>query len=189
MKVMNESTHNQIPPFHSLGSQLRHLREQSSESLAEVSGAVEIEVEKLERIEQGVERPTEDILMLLISHFGVHEGQAVELWEMAGYDQGNNNLGTFHAIQEELQSGKPILMLMALDMRTMYSDSVHITINNEGVVMQFGQMNGNKTPTPVSRVGMSITQAENVLNTLQQALLHAKYLGGPKMLPPPTDHN
>jgi hypothetical protein len=51
-------------PFKMLGSHLKYLREQLQESLMEVSGAVEIETETLYRIEQGVERPTEDILLL-----------------------------------------------------------------------------------------------------------------------------
>jgi len=39
-------------PFKTLGSHLKYLREQSSESLAEVSGAVEIDESMLEDIER-----------------------------------------------------------------------------------------------------------------------------------------
>ena len=40
--------------------------------------------------------------------------------------------------------------------------------------------------TPVARVGMSYEQAERVLDTLQRALMHAKYVGDTKFLPPPS---
>jgi transcriptional regulator with XRE-family HTH domain len=58
-------------PYKPLGAILRHLRERNRESIAEVSGAVEIDESALDRIEDGSERPSEDILMLLISHFSV----------------------------------------------------------------------------------------------------------------------
>ena len=68
---MQESKSN--APFKPLGSHLRYLREQIQESVAEVSGAVEIDMDALERFEQGVERPSEDILMLLINHFNIQD--------------------------------------------------------------------------------------------------------------------
>jgi transcriptional regulator with XRE-family HTH domain len=173
-------------PFQPLGLQLKRLREQLKESLAEVSGAVEIDIDNLERMEQGIERPSEDILMLLISHFGIQDTEALELWELAGYDQANGTVN-MQFIQDELQSGKQVVMVMALDMRTLYSDSMQTHINKEGVVLQFTQTNGQKHPMPVTRVGMSMEQAQNVVDTLQRALLHAKYLPGPKRLDAPKD--
>ena len=47
----------QQKPYQTLGKHLRYLREQHSESLAEVSGAVEIDEKLIERIEAGHERP------------------------------------------------------------------------------------------------------------------------------------
>src|SRR5579883_1980269 len=72
------------PPFALLGKQLRSLRETRRESVAEVSGAVEIDPELLERFERGEECPSEDILTLLISHFDMREQDALQLWEWAG---------------------------------------------------------------------------------------------------------
>jgi transcriptional regulator with XRE-family HTH domain len=66
---VQESKH--TPPFKTLGTHLKYLRERGAETLAEVSGAVEINEDILERIEQGSERPSEEILMLLISHFNM----------------------------------------------------------------------------------------------------------------------
>src|SRR6187399_563339 len=74
-------------PFRNLGVKLKALREKRQESLAEVSGAVEIDPDALQAIEQGSERPGEDILLLLISHFATKDELATKLWELAGYDQ------------------------------------------------------------------------------------------------------
>jgi len=167
-------------PFQILGQQLRVLRESRRETVAEVSGAVEIEADMLERIEQGKERPSEEILLLLISYFGIQEGDAVRLWESAGYSQQAEDRGTEagdHTI-------RPAMILLAIDARVMYSDGVTISGNQNGLVMHFTQAAGQDRPLPVARVGMSYVQAEQVLRTLQQALLHHQYMPSRRLLPP-----
>lgn len=175
------------PPFKSLGTRLKYLREHSSESLAEVSGAVEINEDKLELIEQGVERPSEEILMLLINHFEMQEMDAVQLWELAGYDRRNTpdilGLGT----TDDFQNGKSMVMMLAIDTRTQYSDGVDIHLNNAGVVLAFTQAAGLNQQQVVARVGMSLQQAEAVSEVLQNALIKARYSGA-KALPPPRPH-
>lgn len=177
---MSEQKHN-IPPFKTLGTHLKYLREQGRESLAEVSGAVEIDVKVLERIEQGIERPSEDILMLLISHFAMPDQEAVQLWELAGYD--GDASGKFHS-DDPIMNGKPVVMVIGLDMRTMYSDGLDITINPAGLTLNFTQAAANNHRMPVGRIGMSTEQAEQVIKTLQMALLKVRYGDGPQALPP-----
>jgi transcriptional regulator with XRE-family HTH domain len=180
----------QNAPYTTLGKHLKYVREQSQQSLAEVSGAVEIDEHTLERIESGAERPSEDILLLLISHFGVQDQEAVQLWELANYD---GEMPEQIKIEGDVRlGGKPVVMLMALDMRTIYSDGLDINCGKTGLTMNFTQLaDGNKT-NPVARVGMSYDQAEIVLQNLQKALLHVKYASGPRALPPrsqPSDSN
>lgn len=159
------------------------MRERQQESLAEVSGAVEINIDDLERIEAGQDRPSEDILSLLINHFNVQEYEAVQLWNLAGYD---GLMASREAAGQGGETGRqPAIMIIAVDVRTMYSDTAQISVNESGVVMQFSQaaING-QTNVPVARVGMSFEQAQQVLDSLQLAMLQAKYLRGPKGLPP-----
>jgi len=169
-------------PYVTLGSHLKYVREQSRQSRLEVSGAVEIDEYQLERIEAGLERPSEDILLLLISHFGVQDREAVQLWELAEYDSD---------LPEEIKpdspvqfNGKPMVMLLAVDVRTMYSDGLEVAVSPAGVTLHFTQAVGPSQRASVARVGMSQPQAEEVIRTLQQALLRAKYLGDTKLLPP-----
>ena len=168
-------------PFQLLGNRLRNLRENRRESLAEVSGAVEIDIESLERIEAGKERPSEDILLLLINHFGIQETEAIQLWETAGYPprSRDDRLGG----QGE-QFMKPTMVLLAIDARVLYSDGIAISANPQGVVMNFTQASGQERMMPVARVGMSFEQAEEVMRTLQKALLTHRYLKDRKELPP-----
>src|SRR5665213_1663473 len=173
-------------PYITLGSHLKYVREQSRQSLAEVSDAVEIYEQYLIRIEAGLERPSEDILMLLISHFGVQDREAVQLWELAEYDSDIPEVIRPRLDHETLQQlgGKPMVMLLAVDVRTMYSDGLEVTVNPAGVSMNFTQTVSQSQQAPVARVGMSQQQAEQVIRALEQALLHAKYLGNTKLLPP-----
>jgi transcriptional regulator with XRE-family HTH domain len=161
-------------PFKNLGDRLKTIRQKLHESVAEVSGAVEIEEQRLQRIEQGHERPTEDILMLLINHFGMQDDDAAKLWQLAGYDQPHT-----HDEQPDIHNGRTMVMIMAVDPRIIYSDGVQVTGNSSGVVLNFSQGAGTQQPLTTARVGMSREQAAGLLNTLQQILSQT----APKQLP------
>lgn len=168
-------------PFQVLGKRLRLLRERYKESVAEVSGAVEIDIDALERIERGDERPSEDVLELLIDHFSLHDHEAAQLWDWAGYGSEDEARSSRPAEQS-----RPAMLLLAVDTRVMYSDGAQITDGPNGLVMTFtqdGALGNGSGPVPVARVGMSYEQAHAVLGALQGALLHRQYLNGPKALP------
>ncbi len=160
-----------------LGDTLKAIRQRRKESVAEVSGAVEIDEQTLLKIEQGHERPSEDILMLLISHFGMHEDEAAGLWQMAGYDHQENDNNA------QPQNHKTMVMIMAVDPRVVYSDGVQIVANGSGVTMNFAQGTGTQQALVTARVGMSREQAAMVLRALQAALTPA----APRQLPPSTE--
>ena len=172
-------------PYATLGSHLKFVREQSRQSLLEVSGAVEIDEQRLERIEAGIERPAEDILLLLISHFGVADREAVQLWELADYDSDMPDQIKPEALEAQLAS-KNVVMLVGFDTRTIYSDGLDVIWNKAGMTLNFTQATGPGQILPVAKVGMSYEQAEQVMKTLQKAILHAKYIGDTKLLPPFT---
>lgn len=153
----------QLRPFRPLGKRLKALRDQISETLAEASGAVEIDIKQLASFELGQMRPTEDILLLLISHFGAKDDEAVRLWEMAGY--GMAQIPVAHLASDGQQSvigeEKPVL----------FTDIVDVVVNNYGVVMHFMQNAGpSSKPNAVARVGMSREHAKSVLQILQVTL-------------------
>lgn len=164
---MNDA--NKRIPYASLGSLLKGLREHSRESVAEVSGAVEIDEKDLAKIEAGDERPSEDILLLLINHFSVEDDKAAELWQLAGYDQPD---GPDEPEPHALPAGSRAQTLMVMvDPRVMYSDSVEVMANPQGVVLNFSQITPQPgQPLTVSRIGMSREQAKMVMGVLHQAL-------------------
>jgi transcriptional regulator with XRE-family HTH domain len=166
------SQEGQLPPFKSLGERLRIIRQKLHESAAEVSGAVEIDEPTLTRIEQGQERPAEDILMLLISHFGMHEEEAAGLWQLAGYEPPRDDDDTID--EHTMNHNKATILVMAVDPRVIYSDGVQVQANPNGVVVNFSQGNGSQHQLTTARIGMSRQQAKNVMLALQEALRHSE---------------
>lgn len=155
-------------PYKTLGARLRGIREKLRESLAEVSGAVEIELDTLTEVEQGKHRPSEDILLLLISHFALKEDEATKLWELAGYEKVDD--ATAMSIDESGDIRNSV-MVMPVDVRIAYTDMAHVVANQHGVVVNFMQTNGpGNQPLVVSRLGMSREHAKSLVELLQRTL-------------------
>lgn len=160
-------------PFGPLGRRLKRMRVSRQESLAEVSGAVEIDLDQLSNIETGVLRPNEEILLLLISHFELKDDEADKLWKLAGYEQQTDT-------SMAATDSQPAFVLSSEDLKIVYTDMIHISVNNYGVVMNFMQSGGSQNqPLAISRVGMSREHAESMLKLLQQSLDQKQ-----KQLPP-----
>lgn len=167
---MNQGNKEAKQPYQLLGSQLRKLREHRKESVAEVCGAVEIDIEMLGAYETGSLRPSEDILLLLISHFATKEEMATKLWELAGY-----------AKEEPIQTDdNQFISQPIFDNRIIYSDMLHVMVNNYGVVLNFMQGAGpGSAPQAVAKVGMSKEHAKSIIEVLQKTLAQ----NDPKLLP------
>jgi transcriptional regulator with XRE-family HTH domain len=167
-------------PYARLGHQLKRLREKLQETLAEVSGAVEIEVDALQYMEQGKDRPSEDILELLMNHFELKDEEAKKLWQLAGYREKD----LYAENRRDDTEGLPSVIVMPMDARIVYTDMVNATVNNYGVVLTFMQGNGpNNQPLAISRVGMSKEHAHSLIELLQKTMAQTQ----PKRLPPSTD--
>lgn len=173
------SEEHQEQPFRVLGEKLKGIRQKLHESVAEVSGAVEIDEQSLQRIEQGSERPTEDILMLLINHFGMQDDEAADLWQLAGYDDPHDHDHDHEPSSGATQQNRTMVMIMAVDPRVIYSDGAQVTANANGVILGFSQGVGTPNAITTAKVGMSREQAYKLLHTLERTLEASK----PRQLP------
>jgi predicted transcriptional regulator len=160
-----EDRKSQKSPYRPLGRRLKALREKANESLAEVSGAVEIDVRELASYELGQARPNEEVLLMLISHFSAQDEEAVQLWELAGY--GVTKVSSAQMISDISVSGQSSAPANPI----LFTDVVDIMVNNYGVVMNFMQSSGpNAKPSTVAKIGMSREHAKSVLQILQVTL-------------------
>jgi transcriptional regulator with XRE-family HTH domain len=160
-------------PYQSLGKNLKELRHRANESLAEASGAVEIDVRELASFELGKARPSEDVLLLLISHFGAKDDEAVKLWEMAGY--GMDKIPASHMANSDSSAAQAVTD----SNKVLYTDVVDVMVNNYGVVMSFMQGGPGDSTRSVAKIGMSREHAKSVLKILEATLTQTE-----KKLPP-----
>ena len=165
-------------PYRSLGLHLKKARQKLQETLAEVSGAVEIDIDTLQDIEHGIRRPSEDLLLLLVSHFDMSDRAVDQLWALAGYDSSSDLNGD--------SDNKNTVFVMPFDVRVVYADMAHVTANDFGVVVNFLQSGGpNSQPMAISRVGMSKEHAQSVIQLMQDALDQVEQTNAPKALAAP----
>ena len=162
-------------PYARLGKKIKELREKHQESLAEMSGALEIDPKMLEGIETGALMPPEEIMDLLCSHFNMTNAQADRLWKMAGYEIKED-------LDQPLELPKTMVIVMGIDGRTLYTDSADLSANQTGVTLQFNQQNPNGQSLPIARVGMSYEHAQKLQESLSKVLLYKQY-SRPKQLP------
>ncbi len=158
--------------YKSFGARLKTMRESAKESIADLSGAVEVDTSVLNNIENGKEQPGEDLVLLIISHFALKEDEALKLWELAGYDQEKTGLTSVGN-----EDGKTIqsAFITADDARIIYTDMVHVSANKYGVIINFLQgLGAQNQPMAVSRVGMSHEHAKSMLEVLQETINVAK---------------
>ena len=172
-------------PYRSFGDVLKRLRAQASKTPAEVSGAVEIDESRLKSYEAGEQRPTEDILLLLIQHFNLRDEQAVELWKLAGYT-GRPEEERFFINDDQGEVQQVSVSVSPHDARIVYTDMLQVMVNNYGVIINFMQGAGpGNQPLAVSRVGMSKEHARSVLEVLKKTLEQAENPQEPKRLKAP----
>lgn len=164
-------------PFLGLGSALRALREKNRKTPMEVSGAIEIAVDRLLAYEAGENRPSEDILLLLIQHFDLEDKDARNLWRLAGYKTSFDGEFIFDdedVVDQDSQLTKTVA-ISSQDLRIVYTDMLQVTVNNYGVVVNFLQSSGiGNQPLAISRVGMSKEHARSVIDVLTKTLEQAE---------------
>lgn len=161
-------------PYSQFGQRLSEIRKGLRESVHEVSGAIEVETEVIEKFEKGEDRPSEDLLMLLISHFDVKDEEADELFELAGYDMNDS-------LNPENSQMQPIVVV-PIDNRTLYTDKSIVEASSNGLVVNFMQNGLNSQQIPISRVGMSLEQAKLLVDEINESISNVYQSKSPKLL-------
>ena len=164
---------NQSEPYAALGARIKFLREQWQQSLRDLSATLELDEGFLHAVEDGKALPPVEVLDLLISHFLLTEDQAQDLRELAN-DQQDMAAGDLIGGIEDMLA-KQVVMYLPVDNKVVYTDSMNVTVNDNGVVLHFmQQLPGSAQPTAVSRVGMSHEHAERIIAVLTQTLQQHK---------------
>lgn len=147
-------------PYVKFGQVVHSLRRTYHVTTKELCGALELSSEFLVRLEKGAERPSEDLVEQLISHFELDDNLANNLWILAGYP-----------IEKIEDIAVQTAYMPAGELKATYTDLLHVSVNNYGVVLNFMQNIGpNNQPFVVSRLGMSKEHAQSVVDVLSRTL-------------------
>lgn len=158
---------NPLTPYKNLGSRIKKSRISSKMDISEVSAAIEIDEKTLKKIELGTLRPDEDVLELLISYLNIADKEADRLWDLAGYDsEGESDMNNLM----NLSKGIVMLLSPANDNKTSYSDFLDVHYDKNGMVLNFKQVSGQQKPVDVARIGVSYTQAQEIIRIIQRVL-------------------
>ena len=85
------------------------------------------------------------------------------MWELAGYNKQED--------ETKVDINQSLAMIMPNDLRVVYTDMVHVMVNDFGVIMNFLQGAGpNNQPLAIARIGMSKEHAQSVLEILSKSL-------------------
>jgi DNA-binding XRE family transcriptional regulator len=153
-------------PFFDFGQTIKKLRVKANESTSDVAGAVELDTKTINEIEAGMYQPSEDIVLLLISHFGLKDNEASSIWKLAGYDQVLTG-----RITEQNHDNIKYEQMPHDDSPIVYTDIVQVNANRYGVVINFLQSYpGTMNSMAVAKVGMSHEHAKSMLSVLESTL-------------------
>jgi DNA-binding XRE family transcriptional regulator len=157
-----------LTPYVAFGKQLKTVRQKAKESLANLAAAVEMDDKAISALEAGRAKPTEDLILMLISHFDLKEPEAMQFWQLAGYPP-------IKMHRTGLTAGNGRIVKMAFispaDVKIIYTDMVHVSANQYGVVLNFLQgLGSDSQPLAVSRIGMSHIHAKSLIEVLQKTV-------------------
>ena len=176
--------------FQDFGGQLKRIRLDAKKTIDDVSGAVELSVDKLVQIEMGTVRPKEELIFLLASYFNLSFSKTQQLLRLAGYKKKivGDSQG-FESLFKNLPINKlhdPQQILVAIselsDDRAIYINETKVNVSSSGVVVEFLQsatINRDNRAKTISKVGMSVEHAHQLCDILQRALSKLDPPAGP----------
>ena len=180
----------EIRKFYDFGGQLKKIRLDAKKTIDDVSGAVELSVDKLRQIELGAIRPKEELIFLLASYFNLSFPKTQQLLRLAGYNKKvvGDSRG-FESLFKNLPVNKlhdPQQILVAIselsDDRTIYINETKVNVSSSGVVIEFLQsatINRDNRAKTIAKVGMSVEHAHQLCEILQRALSKLDPPAGP----------
>ena len=168
--------------FQDFGGQLRKIRLDANKTIDDVSGAVELPVEDLKRIEMGEMRPEEGLIRLLSGYFNLPFSKFQQLLRLAGYKKkgavgAKNDFRSFFGDMPGGKAQDSQQLFLAIseisDDRAVYTNETSVNVSKSGVVIEFLQsaaINRDNQPKTIAKIGMSIEHAHQLRDILQHAL-------------------
>ncbi|MFZ5365791.1 MAG: helix-turn-helix domain-containing protein [Patescibacteria group bacterium] len=150
--------------YKELGDRIREHRKKLNIGIKAAARQLDIDFSYLSKVENGLERPSKDLLNRLIFNYQLQEKQASELFHLAEYREG---VITVDRENNENNSKEQTITIPA-GTQTLYSDVVSVTASPHGIVLNFAQQLGPTNQfVVVSRIGMSKEHVRSLIRVLE----------------------
>lgn len=160
-----------------LGQTLRIKRTENNLSSGDAAQKLKLSPAYYSRLENGKEKPSPDLLNKIAVEYNLPLEDQRLLSQLAGYttnaeSEGGNTSVATQALQEVQ------IKVNAEALPVLFSDSMFVTVSENGVVFDFAQKVGPTNEQQiVTRVGVSYNHAEKIHKLLGQQLKAAKDIG------------
>lgn len=168
------------------GKLIKQIREKSGENITSASKTIGVDRSYLSKIESGNEKTSLPVFNRLISHYSISKEVTLLLASLIGYE-GGQGVVMFDNSQREVKNKmdekkvnikdefkdqqQGVNVNLSVDrVPILYTDSVFISSNNYGIVMNVAQSVDNKNQQIVARVGMSRDHAKALAEVLAKHL-------------------
>lgn len=174
------------------GLRLRGYRSSTGQSLQDVAVSIGIDRTYLSKLENGLSRPSVEVLTSLVRHFSLSGIEAMELAALVGRkvkiatpypDNSQISIKSpagkeVHGNMNEPINNQPVPPKQGVQVEVpnnvavLYTDSAFVTSNQYGVVLDFAQTLGpTNKQVIVTRVGMSLEHAKALMKALSSRLV------------------
>ena len=171
--------------FHDFGGQLKKIRLDANKSIDDVSGAIELSVDRLRQIEGGEVRPEEEVVFLLAGYFKLSPATTQQLLRLAGYSKkligrtGRPDSLSGNVSSRRLSDSQQIVVAISElgSDRAIYINETSVNVSRSGVVIEFLQsaaINRDNQAKTIAKIGMSVEHAYQLRDILQHALSNLK---------------
>lgn len=160
-----------------IGKIIKKYRTSLGLTSAEAAEKLEVSRPYYSRLENGKEKPALHLINKLESKFELSVPDVLDLMRYSGNAENpspaDSNMGQIQ-LAEGVPEGESV-QINPQEQKVLFSDTMFITVNDNGVVFDFGQKLGPTEQTfVVSRIGVSKTHAEKIHNLLGQQLNKSK---------------
>lgn len=165
------------------GEKIKFLRLSHNKNLTDLSEAIQVDKSYLSKIENGLIRPSSNIISKLGRYFSLSPLEINDLMQLAGYGSTSKKEGILKDSisfeeKEQPQTNKIKLSFkMPENLPILYSDSIAVTGSVYGIVFDVAQrMGSTEHYTVVSRIGVSLSHAKALLKVLSKKIIDTERL-------------
>lgn len=167
-----------ITQYSSFGKKIKSFRNKKRESLTQTAKNLQITKSYLSKIENGHIKPNKGMIDKLASYFSLQPILKTELLQLSGFNpegivvklEENNRKEVLSRVDQNV-GGKEAEIVIPSNIPVLYTDSIFVTKNEFGIVLDFAQRLGPTAKhTVVARLGMSEKHAKALLDVLNSKL-------------------